>query len=80
MNDFYYELGKCVQENAKDEASAIANYTILLDKIVSNNNINQEIKNRAINTITEIIADELNHQNVLSKLYELLTEIDAKKD
>lgn len=71
------EIAKDIQKNNKDEASAIAGYTELMQKIF---NSGLEDKEEMTTTIEEIIADELNHQELLKKLYVDLTDIEPKKN
>lgn len=73
------EIAKSVQFNEKAEAQAVLDYTEML-KIILSSNIDENIKNVAVETISEIISDELNHQMKLGQLYVLLTEIEPNKD
>ena len=68
------EIAKKIQENNKDEAVAIANYTELL-KDIYNSDLDVQDKQKCNDFIQEIIADELNHQEKLQELYTLLTGI-----
>lgn len=73
------EIAKSVQFNEKAEAQAVLDYTEML-KIILSSNIDENIKNIAVETISEIISDELNHQMKLGQLYVTLTEIEPNKD
>ena len=78
MNEIL-EIAKEAQFNEKSESQAVFDYTEFLKKIVESN-IDKEIKDIAIDTITEIISDELNHQMKLGELYVLLTGIEPNKN
>lgn len=73
------EIAKEVEFNAKAEAQAILDYTELLKK-VGETEFEENDKAVIINTISEIIADELNHQEKLHSLYTALTGIEANKN
>ena len=72
-------VAKAVQYNLKSEGQAIIDYTSLID-IISNSTMEQQEKDNALNIISELVADELNHEQKLSVLYSALTGIEAKKD
>ena len=78
MKDIY-EISAIIQENNKDEAEAIAGYSRLLDKVLLSDLEGKE-KAEVSSNIREIIADELNHQERLQKLYSMLTMIEPNKD
>lgn len=73
------EIAKATQFNEKAEAQAVLDYTEMLKMILSSN-LEENIKNTAVETISEIISDELNHQMKLGQLYVLLTEIEPNKN
>lgn len=73
------EIAKETELNEKAEAQAVVDYTEMLNKIMSSE-IEEEVKSVAIETIREIIADELNHQMKLGELYVLLTGIEPNKN
>lgn len=64
-----------IQANAKAEAQAIVDYTMLLKNVVQSE-ILDETRDIIIENIKEIIADELNHQKLLEMLYTKLTQIE----
>ena len=73
------EIAKLCQENEKAEAQAVIDYTEMIKRVV-NSNIDEQVKQDIINTIEEVIADELNHQMKLGQLYVALTEIEPNKN
>lgn len=73
------EIAQIVQINAEAEAKAVRNYTEMLQK-VNSSVIMIEQKELIIETIKELIADELNHESKLQELYVYLTNIEPKKD
>lgn len=73
------EIAKASQFNEKAEAQAVLDYTEMLKMILSSE-IDENLKNIAVETITEIISDELNHQMKLGQLYVALTEIEPNKN
>lgn len=73
------DVAKAVQQNLKAEAEAIIDYTSLID-LISKSDLEEQDKENAINVISELIADELNHEIKLSILYNGLTGIETKKD
>lgn len=64
-----------IQKNNKDEAVAIQGYSELMNQII-NSDLSDQEKEIAVNTIKEIISDELNHQKKLQELYTLITGIE----
>ena len=68
-----------LQYNIKAEATAITDYNLLLD-MIDKSDIPSGQKLAIISAVYEIIADEMNHQDVLQNLYTLVTGISAKKD
>lgn len=68
-----------LQYNIKAEATAITDYNRLLD-LIDKSDIPSGQKLAIISAVYEIIADEMNHQDVLQNLYTLVTGISAKKD
>lgn len=73
------EIAKETELNEGAEAQAVVDYTEMLNKIMESE-IDKETKTIAIETIKEIISDELNHQMKLGELYVLLTGIEPNKD
>ena len=73
------EIAKETELNEKAEAQAVYDYTAMLNKIMASE-IDTETKTIAIETIKEIISDELNHQMKLGELYVLLTGIEPNKN
>lgn len=73
------EIAKEIEFNAKAEAQAVYDYTELLKKLAESE-IDEEQKEIALKNISEIIADELNHQGKLKELYSYFTDIMANKD
>ena len=73
------KIAQLLQENNKDEAEAIANYTELLT-VIPEFELEEDLSQELMEAITEIIADELNHQQVLNELYIKLTEIEPNKE
>lgn len=71
MEPDIFEYASEIQKNLADEATAVENYTKLL-AIVPNG--------EDFDLISEIIADELNHQLVLQGIYGRITKIEPKKD
>ena len=69
-----------LQYNIKAEATAITDYNRLLDMVNKAEDIKGDQKLAIISAVYEIIADEMNHQDVLQNLYTLVTGISAKKD
>ena len=68
-----------LQYNIKAEATAITDYNRLLD-LIDKSDIPSGQKLAIISAVYEIIADEMNHQDVLQNLYTSVTGISAKKD
>lgn len=79
MEEEILELAKLTQFNEKAEAQAVEDYTEFLRKILASG-IDEEKKSVLVSTISELIADELNHQMKLGELYVLLTEIEPNQN
>ena len=77
MNEL--EIAKIVQENLKEEAQAVIDYTEMIKSVIESK-LDEIGKDRIISTIEEIIGDELNHQMKLGQLYVALTGIEPKGD
>lgn len=75
----YIKIASELQYNIKAEATAITDYNMLLD-LIDKSDIPSGQKTAIISAVYEIIADEMNHQDVLQNLYTLVTGISAKKD
>ena len=73
MNEL--EIAKIVQENLKEEAQAVIDYTEMIKSV-----IDETGKEQIVSTIEEIIGDELDHQMKLGQLYVALTGIEPKGD
>ena len=80
MDSENLELAKEIEFNEKSEAQAILDYTEFLRKLDTLPNIDGLDKEFIKYTISEIISDELNHQEKLKMLYTMLTSIKANKD
>lgn len=65
-----------IQANNKEEAGAIEKYSVLIQNIIDSE-LTDEEKEFAINSIKEIISDELNHQKKLQELYTYITGIET---
>lgn len=75
----YIKIASELQYNIKAEATAITDYNMLLD-MIDKSDIPSGQKLAIVSAVYEIIADEMNHQDVLQNLYTLVTGISAKKD
>lgn len=73
------ELAKLTQFNEKAEAQAVEDYTEMINKVLASG-IDEEKKETIVNSISEIVSDELNHQMKLGELYVYLTGIEPNKD
>lgn len=73
-----FELAKLIEFNQKAEAQAVFDYTELLKQVSTVSDT--EIKEKVVAVVSEIIADELNHNAELQKLYEEIVGIEAKKE
>lgn len=74
-----FEISKGVEYNEKAEAQAVYDYSEFL-RFVLESEIEETDKKYIESVITEIISDELNHQQKLHALYTSLTGITANKD
>lgn len=74
-----YEMAKFTEFNEKAEAQAIYDYTEFIKAVVESSLTDDE-KEYIVGVITEIIGDELNHQQKLHELFTTLTEIKTDKD
>ena len=79
MENDIIEIANEMLANEKAEAQAIIDYGITIKKIIYSS-LDNDVKKISINTLEEIIADELNHQKKLNELYVNLTEIQPKGD
>lgn len=75
----FLKIAAKIQENNKDEAVAIENYSLLLEEI-TNSDMPSADKEKLFDIINEIIADELNHQEKLQEAYTMLTNIKPNKE
>ena len=78
MNDIL-KIAKSLQDNNIKEADAVSYYTETLS-IIADSDLDEEKKKVVVENLSEIIADELNHQKLLEELYTYLTSIEAKED
>lgn len=74
-----FEISKGVEFNEKAEAQAVYDYSEFLRSVMESD-IDDTDKKYIESVITEIISDELNHQQKLHALYTSLTGIKANKD
>ena len=79
MEQEILELAKAMQFNEKAEAQAVFDYTEVL-KMVDSYGIEEELKKYIKSVISELIADELNHQMKLGELYVMLTGIEPNEN
>ena len=79
MENDIIEIANEMLANEKAEAQAIIDYGITIKRIIESS-LDNDIKKILIDTLEEIIADELNHQKKLNELYVNLTEIQPKGD
>ena len=78
MNDML-KIAKSLQDNNIKEADAVSYYTATLS-MIADSDLEEEKKKVVVENLSEIIADELNHQKLLEELYTYLTSIEAKED
>lgn len=78
MNDIL-KIAKSLQDNNIKEADAVSYYTETLS-MIADSDLDEEKKKVVVENLSEIIADELNHQKLLEELYTYLTSIEAKED
>ena len=72
-------IAKGCAYNDRFEADAIQKYTELIETILESP-LSQEDKQELTDKIREIIADELNHEQVLREIYIKITGIEPNKD
>lgn len=73
------EIAKLCQFNEKAEAQAVEDYTEMIKQVLASE-IEDDKKEILVNTISELISDELNHQMKLGELYVMLTGIEPNKN
>lgn len=73
------DIAKLCQFNEKAEAQAVEDYTEMIKQVLASE-IEEEQKETIVNTISEVISDELNHQMKLGELYVMLTGIEPNKN
>ena len=73
------KIAKSLQDNNIKEADAVSYYTETLS-MIADSDLEEEKKKVVVENLSEIIADELNHQKLLEELYTYLTSIEAKED
>ena len=77
-----------IMRNQADEAGAVGGYSTLLEEMIRARDAlsspdTEELRGtleEAIDAVEEIISDELNHQELLRRLYSALVGINAAKD
>lgn len=79
MGNDVLEIAKFCQFNEKAEAQAVLDYSEMLNQVLASE-IDEEKKEMIVNSISEIVSDELNHQMKLGQLYVYLTGIEPNKD
>ena len=79
MEEKILEIAKYVQFNAEAEAKAVFDYTEMIKFVVASD-IEEETKKKVVDIISELIADELNHETKLHELYTSLVGIEQNKD
>lgn len=72
-------IAKGCAYNDRFEADAIQKYTELIE-IILESPLSSEDKEELVDKIKEIIADELNHEEVLRDIYIKITGIKPNKD
>jgi len=73
------DIAKLCQFNEKAEAQAVEDYTEMIKQVLASE-IDEEQKETIVNTISELVSDELNHQMKLGELYVMLTGIEPNKN
>lgn len=73
-----FDIAKVVEFNEKEEANAVYYYSEFLATTM-NADIDETDKKYIQSVISEIISDELNHQQKLHTLYTVLTGIQTNK-
>ena len=79
INEQLLPIAKGCAYNDRFEADAVQKYTELLETILQSP-LSQEDKDELVAKISEIISDELNHEEVLKEIYVKLTGIEPNKD
>lgn len=79
MDNEILRIANEMQFNEKAEAQAVYDYTNTIDRVLSTN-LEEDTKQKVIESINEIISDELNHKEKLRQLYVYLTGIEPNKD
>lgn len=79
MENDILEIAKLCQFNEKAEAQAVEDYTEMIKRVLASE-IDEEKKSILVDTISELISDELNHQMKLGELYVMLTGIEPNKN
>lgn len=74
------DIAKLTQFNEKAEAQAVEDYTEMIKQVVECEELDDTEKEEIVGKITELIADELNHQQVLQELYVYLTDIEPNQN
>lgn len=69
------EIAKLTQFNEKAEAQAVEDYTEMIKRVLESD-LEEGKKSVLVDTISELISDELNHQMKLGELYVMLTGIE----
>lgn len=74
------DIAKLTQFNEKAEAQAVEDYTEMIKQVIECEELDDTEKEEVVGKITELIADELNHQQVLQELYVYLTDIEPNQN
>lgn len=74
------QLVKILSDNNKDEQGAISGYLSLLERISTTGITGSYEYQEVVNTIKEIISDEMNHMARLSALITKFSGIEPAKD
>lgn len=79
MENQILELASSIQRNIRSEADAVIEYTAVIQFILSAD-IDESVKETTIESLNEIISDELNHQKKLQEIYSSLVGVEPNKD
>lgn len=73
-------IASLTQFNMKAEAQAVDDYTAMINEVMACEDLEETEKQEIIAQIDELVADELNHQQVLQELYVYITNIEPNKN
>ena len=79
MNSKSY-IANLTQFNMRAEAQAIEDYTNMIKETMDCEDLDELEKEQIVEQIKELIADELNHQEVLQEIYVYITNIEPNKN